>query len=228
MTINLNSAAKYYKEMPHQVAAFNFLESKIPENILDEFAEIYRAAPSNPTTEIITPEIMQQLTGYSASKFDATFCGDFNKLLMATGFDKNRSALAMLTANLMHETANFVYMQEIADGSAYEGRTDLGNTQPGWGKLYKGAGVLMLTGRYNYERAAEKLHDPKVLERGCDYVANQYPFRSALSWIEDNKLLDVCINQGFEACCVRINGGTRGMDDRLTKYEICKKVFGIL
>ena len=87
MTINLNNAAKYYKEMPHQVAAFNFLESKIPEKVLDEFAEIYRAGPSNPSTEIITPKIMQQLTGYAADKFDATFCGDFNKLLMATGFD---------------------------------------------------------------------------------------------------------------------------------------------
>jgi len=81
MPINLNNAAKYYKEMPHQIAAWNFLESKIPEKILDEFAEIYRAAPSEPKVEIITPEIMQALTGYAANKFDATFCGDFNKLL---------------------------------------------------------------------------------------------------------------------------------------------------
>ena len=57
----------------------------------------------------------------------------FNKLLMATGFDKFDFAIAMLTANLMHETGNFIWMKEIADGSAYEGRTDLGNTQPGWG-----------------------------------------------------------------------------------------------
>ena len=228
MTINLNNAAKYYKELPHQIAAYNFLESKIPDDVLDEFAELYRAGPANPTKAIITPEIMQQLTGYAADKFDATFCGDFNKLLMATGFDKFDFAIAMLTANLMHETGNFRWMKEIADGSAYEGRTDLGNTQPGWGRLYKGAGVLMLTGRYNYERAAEKLHDPKILERGCDYTAEQYPFRSALCWIEDNKLLDVCIHQGFDQCCYRINGGWNGYDDRLEKYQICKKVFGIL
>ena len=227
MKINLNSAAKYYKEMPHQVAAFNFLESKIPEDVLDEFAEIYRAAPANPTNEIITPQIMQQLTGYSASKFDATFCNDFNKLLMATGFDKHPDALAMLTANFMHETANFIYMEEIADGTAYNGRTDLGNTQPGDGPKFKGAGVLMLTGRANYTRAAEELHDNLIVERGCNYVANQYPFRSALTWIKDNNLLSVCLNQGFEACCVRINGGYNGYDDRLSKYTICKKVFGV-
>ena len=43
----------------------------------------------------------------------------------------------MLMANMMHETCNFVYMKEIADGWAYEGRTDLGNTSPGDGPKYK-------------------------------------------------------------------------------------------
>ena len=131
MTINLNKAAKYYKELSHQIAAWNFLESKISDEILDEFAEIYRAGPANPSTKIITPEICQQLTGYAAHKFDETFCGDFNKLLMATGFDKNRGAMCMLIANLLHETGNFRWMSEIADGSAYEMRADLGNVYPG-------------------------------------------------------------------------------------------------
>lgn len=227
MPINLNNAAKYYKEMPHQIAAWNFLESKIPEEILDEFAEIYRAAPSEPKVEIITPEIMHALTGYAANKFDATFCGDFNKLLLATGFDKHLDAVAMLTANLMHETANFVYMEEIADGWAYEGRQDLGNIYPGDGPKYKGAGVLMLTGRYNYSRAAAELNDPLVLSRGCEYVAKHYPFRSAQKWIRDNDLLGICLNKGFDDCCYRINGGWNGYDDRLAKYKICKKVFKV-
>jgi predicted chitinase len=227
MPINLNNAAKYYKEMPHQIAAWNFLESKIPEEILDEFAEIYRAAPSEPKVEIITPEIMHALTGYAANKFDATFCGDFNKLLLATGFDKHLDAVAMLTANLMHETANFVYMEEIADGWAYEDRLDLGNIYPGDGPKYKGAGVLMLTGRYNYSRAAAELNDPLVLSRGCEYVAKHYPFRSAQKWIRDNDLLGICLNKGFDDCCYRINGCWNGYDDRLAKYKICKKVFKV-
>ena len=133
----------------------------------------------------------------------------------------------MLIANLLHETGNFRWMKELADGWAYENRTDLGNTSPGDGPKYKGAGVLMLTGKYNYTKAAEKLHDPLIVERGCDYTADHYPFRSALPWIEDNKLLDVCLTQGFEACCVRINGGYNGWEDRCAKYEITKQVFGV-
>ena len=227
MTINLNNAAKYYKEEPHQVSAWNFLESKLSDELLDQFADLYRAAPANPTSNLITPEIMNELTGYPASSFDATFCTDFNKLLSITGFDKHLDATAMLTANCMHETANFIYMKEIADGWAYEGRKDLGNIHPGDGPKFKGAGVLQLTGRYNYTRASEKLSDPKIVERGVDYTCEQYPFRSALCWIEDNDLLNICLTKGFDACCVKINGGWNGYDDRLAKYKIAKKVFGV-
>ncbi len=85
----------------------------------------------------------------------------------------------------------------------------------------------MLTGKYNYTKAAAKLQDPLIVERGCDYVADHYPFLSALPWLEDNDLLNICLTQGFESCCVRINGGYNGWDDRCAKYEITKRVFGI-
>ena len=224
VTINLSKAAKYYKEESHQLAAWNWLESVLTDDQLDEFADLYRAGPANPTDEIITPEIMQQLTGYSVSKFDATFCGDFNKLLMMTGFAKHKPAMCMLIANLSHETGNYRWMKEIADGTAYNNRSDLGNG-PNDGAKYKGAGVLMLTGKFNYTRLAAELHDPLIVERGCDYVAEQYPFRSALTWIKDNDLLGICLGQGFDACCYRINGGWNGKKDRDTKWETCKKVF---
>ena len=227
MTINLNNAAKYYKAESHQIAAWNFLESQLSDELLDEFADIYRAGPANPTFTIITPQVMQELTGYAHTSFDRTFCDDFNKLLMLTGFDEHKEAMAMLTANLMHETGNFRWMKEIADGTAYEGRTDLGNTEPGDGPKFKGAGVLMLTGRYNYSKCAEDLSDPKILERGCDYTADHYPFRSALRWIKDNDLLNICLTKGFDECCYKINGGWNGYEDRKAKYEIAKKVFEV-
>ena len=97
----------------------------------------------------------------------------------------------------------------------------------GDGKKYKGAGVLMLTGRYNYSRAAEKLQDPLILERGWKYTTDHYPFRSALGWIEDNNLLNVCLTKGFDDCCYRINGGFNGYEDRAAKYAIAKKVFNV-
>ena len=169
---------------------------------------------------MITPELMHRLTGYAASAFDDLFCNDCNALLKDTGFDQHQDASRMLMANMMHETCNFVYMKEIADGWAYEGRRDLGNLHQGDGPRFKGAGVLMLTGRFNYQRLSDKIGDPRVME-GVEYVSAQYPFTSARTWIEENNLLHICNIEGFDACCVRINGGWNGYEDRLAKYRIC-------
>ena len=44
MTIKLIDAAKYYKELPHQLAAWNWLQEQLTKEKLDEFAELYRSA----------------------------------------------------------------------------------------------------------------------------------------------------------------------------------------
>ena len=71
---------------------------------------------------------------------------------------------AHFIAQVGHETASFLYMEEIASGSAYEGRTDLGNTQLGDGKRFKGRGLIQLNGRANYTAYSK--------DCGIDYVAN--------------------------------------------------------
>ena len=60
---------------------------------------------------------MNRLTGCPASSFDSVFCNDCNRLFKDTGFDQHLDAMQMLMANMMHETCNFIYMQEIASGT---------------------------------------------------------------------------------------------------------------
>lgn len=76
----------------------------------------------------------------------------------------NKAQLAYILATTVHESGAGKYMQEIASGSAYEGRRDLGNSQAGDGVRYKGRGYVQITGRNNYADWSKKL--------GVDLVGN--------------------------------------------------------
>lgn len=43
--IQLRQAAKHFKELPHQLAAWDWLQTHVPPQVLEEFAELYRADP---------------------------------------------------------------------------------------------------------------------------------------------------------------------------------------
>lgn len=218
----LSDAAKYYKEEPHQKAAWEALEGKLDPKTLTEFKAAYRAKQRPLTKEIITPLVLSKLTGYQASKFSLAECDDFNLLLAETQFDQHLDPCRMLVANILHETGNLRHFKEIASGWDYEGRRDLGNTQSGDGPRFKGAGCLQLTGRSNYQRFADDVGDPRVME-GVEYVAKNYPYRSAQTWIKQNNLLAIARTGPFDAVCRRINGGYNGLQDRYKKYVLCRQ-----
>lgn len=84
------------------------------------------------------------------------------------------------------ESAGFVYFAELASGDAYNGRADLGNTQPGDGPRYKGSGPIQVTGRSNFE-AAQRALDAAGIK--IDIVSNpdlartvQYGFWISCWW----------------------------------------------
>ncbi|SQI69692.1 bacteriophage protein [Salmonella enterica subsp. houtenae serovar Houten] len=60
-------------------------------------------------------------------------------------------------AQILHETGFLMYTEETASGNVYEGRGDLGNNQTGDGPLFKGRGLLQITGRSNYTKCQEYL-----------------------------------------------------------------------
>lgn len=130
---------------------------------------------------------------------------------------------AAFLAQLAHESAELRYMEEIASGAAYEGRKDLGNTQPGDGKRYKGRGPIQLTGRANYTKYGQLL--------GLDLVNNptvaatkEVGFRIAGEYWNLNGLNKLADKQDFKQITKRINGGYNGLDDRIKYYERAKKV----
>jgi predicted chitinase len=127
-------------------------------------------------------------------------------------------------SQIAHESGGLRWMKELADGWDYEWRSDLGNNRPGDGPRYKGAGVIQLTGRANYQAFSKAIGDPRVME-GCDYVASTYPFTSAGFFWSRNRLNDLCDSSASVEQITRvINGGVNGLDDRIHYYNLACKV----
>jgi len=124
-----------------------------------------------------------------------------------------------------HESGGGRYTKEIASGNAYEGRTDLGNIQPGDGPKYKGAGYLQMTGRNNYQSLAYAIADPRVME-GVDYVAKHYPWTSAGYWWSTHNMNALCdAGATVKKITRRVNGGYNGLQSREIYYARCCTIF---
>lgn len=122
-------------------------------------------------------------------------------------------------SQIAHESGGLQWLKELASGDDYEWRNDLGNVYAGDGRRFKGAGVIQLTGRANYQALANFIGDPNVMG-GCDYVAAVYPFTSAGFWWHNNRMNDLCDSgASVERITRRVNGGINGLSDRIYYYE---------
>ena len=110
--------------------------------------------------------------------------------------------LSYMLATTLHETA--ATMQPITERgpksyfAKYDGRADLGNTQPGDGYRFRGRGYVQLTGRANYVKAASKLGvslavDPE-LALDPDIAAKVMFAGMAEGWFTGKKLADYFSN----------------------------------
>ncbi len=125
---------------------------------------------------------------------------------------------AAFLAQILHETAGFQFMAELASGSSYEGRKDLGNVQPGDGPRYKGRGFIQVTGRANYREAGKALG----LDLEGDPAQALQPEVAArvAVWFWNKKGLNAKADAGDIVGITRsINGGTNGLSERKRLYE---------
>lgn len=116
-------------------------------------------------TNFITEDQLKAMVPQASWGVIPTYIGPLNETMEIFSINTPLRK-AHFMAQILHETANLRYTEEIASGKAYEGRTDLGNTKPGDGPLFKGRGLLQITGRSNYVKCQtylrERLNDPKL------------------------------------------------------------------
>lgn len=169
----------------------------------------------------MTADQLRKIMPQAGSKADL-FAGPLSDSMME--FDINTKARqAAFIAQIGHESGQLRYVRELASGSAYEGRKDLGNTMPGDGVKYKGRGLIQITGKANYVAlmmalGIDCLEHPELLEEPVNAS------RSAAWFWKDRGLNELADQGNFMAITKRINGGTNGLEDRQALWAKAKEV----
>jgi putative chitinase len=152
---------------------------------------------------------------------------------------------AMFLPNIGHESGRLVYTTELWGPTpaqkGYEGRVDLGNTQPGDGKRFRGHGLIQITGRANHAAARDRLRErfddvpdfeaePEQLAEpqwaalsACDY----WDMRGLNAWADAGSFDSVCdiINRGRKT---QADGDSNGWADRLALYNAARAALGLV
>ncbi|MCP1651705.1 glycoside hydrolase family 19 protein [Pseudomonas nitroreducens] len=164
----------------------------------------------------------------SAGNKVGVFVPSLNRAMQRYKIDSAVRQAAFL-AQIGHESGQLRYVREIWGPTPaqqkYEGRGDLGNTEPGDGKRFMGRGLIQITGRDNYRKVAAALgipllSSPELLEQP------EWAVTSAAWWWADRGLNEIADSGDFEKLTRRINGGLNGLDDRKAIWERAKSVLG--
>lgn len=144
-----------------------------------------------------------------------------NKYMKIYSID-NVNRIRMFIAQIGHESGQLRYTEELASGEAYEGRKDLGNTEPGDGKKYKGRGLIQITGKYNYLEISKAFNVSFIT---CPPLLSEkeYAVKSACWWWKNHGLNEVADMCNLRRATKIINGGYNGLEDRKNLYERAKK-----
>lgn len=137
--------------------------------------------------------------------------------------------IAMFCAQTIVESGGYRYLEELGSGDGYEGRLDLGNTEPGDGPRFKGRGIIQVTGRSNYARCSSALYGAaSVLLDAPEKLTEPWAAARSAGWYWDWKDL----NRSADAADVmgatrKINGGLNGFSDRQKYYKRAQIVLGL-
>jgi putative chitinase len=165
----------------------------------------------------------------------ANWLGPINDALKLFDINTPRR-MAEFLPQIAHESGRLQFVRELwgpTDAQRrYEGRKDLGNTEPGDGFRYRGRGLIQTTGRTNYQQARDGLR--RFLPGVPDFEAVpdllQAPkwaaYSAGLFWAS-RRLNELADKGDFIGITKRINGGTNGLSDRKKLRAAAMEALGV-
>ncbi len=147
-------------------------------------------------------------------------------------FDRPKRMAAFL-AQVGHESGQLQFTRELGS-NAYLAKYDtgklaerLGNTPEadGDGQLYRGRGLIQITGRFNYLKCSLALFSDERLLRTPELLEQAEWAAQSAGWFWWARELNTLADQGLFAQITRkINGGTNGQKDRLELWGRAREV----
>lgn len=180
--------------------------------------------------DITQKQLLDAVPGLYKARLDE-FVASFNMFHAYFGLN-TRDRIIHYLAQVFHESGSLRYVEELSSGAQYEGRKDLGNTQKGDGKRFKGRGFIQLTGRKNYQ---DFYNDEWCSDNIVAYpnLVSNFPLNQMVSmWFWDrNNLNDLAdLDNGANGEDIvkkitrKVNGGYNGLDERVKFYQKFKKI----
>lgn len=139
-----------------------------------------------------------------------------------------RLRMAAFIAQVGHESGQLQYVRELGNDkylSKYDtGRLAqrLGNTAAadGDGQLYRGRGLIQVTGRDNYRDCSEALFGDSRLLNTPELLEQPVYASMSAGWFWQKTGLNSLADKGdILTITKRINGGTNGLEDRQAIYK---------
>lgn len=237
MTINLQDFFTYYAGTAEQKEAIALLQQQMPHSLMtDDAAWVvqFRKKPEAPAFPITREQMLAIMCCDSALVTQQVMVDYANCVEI---FEMDTLSQVYFLGQCGHESGGLRWPVELSDGSYLEGRTDIGNTQPGDGPKYKGHGYLQNTGRANTQAFSDWLEkigkpDPKVMELGAEYIGATYPWTVSGFWWLNNQMNSYCAarkectNYQIDEVGARVNGQMRprGADERIKYTDTAYRV----
>lgn len=179
---------------------------------------------------MITSELLKQLFPSTSSAKRDRFIEPLNKYCKAYGINTYLRICAFIATGGI-ETDFLKVLTEYASGSDYEGRNDLGNTQKGDGRKFKGRGFFQTTGRFNYKRLNEtigKIYGIDFLENPEKLTDIDIAVESACIFWRDNNLAKYADAGDFKNVSSIVNCGKANRQPnqwakRNALYSLCRR-----
>ena len=213
---------KILKKQPEDVTNEQPYSELKPPKSEDSVSSSSSSSGSNPVSTPLTPIVTSKKSTPGGQYGESSLLAAMSRAGIVDPTER-----AMFLAQMAHESGNFRYDEEIASGQAYEGRSDLGNTQPGDGVRYKGRGYIQLTGRANYRdygnRLGVDLENNPDLAKDPNIAAD-----IAIAYWQQRVDRNAARAGDVRTVTKNINGGLNGLADRQNKFDKYMKEKGTL